>query len=564
MAIVQHRDDKQGREVAPVRHLGDLSLDAPRQERLHAKKAGQKQKEEERNRPPLLTSEEIDGFVQQLGLEGSMHGRDLAGGFGRVFIARDARLSRSVAVKVLYKKWEPNRFKREGVSIQNLCGKIPMHTNLVVIYASGETKDYFFYTMECANDCAEEGEAFKPDILTERIKKRKREGGGLPEPSEVIWLFQKLLNGLEVLHSNGLAHLDIKPDNIIFVGEEPKIGDFSLLTSISVLPGLVAGTPGYVPGNPRLLKDGSVDGVDRDLYAMGKLLYRYVTCNSVDDYSDFPELKEDMPLQKRLFYQKLNNFLLRACNAVEEFRFHDVEDFRQNLLACLPIEKEKKRWGPILGGAGVVLAVVVAAVYAFKNGEGATREQFAVMPAEALGSINELSSAFGENLHAKSSYCLGFIDHPERQTGVQVLDEHGSPTSDYCRTARSTVLQLAPGKTLMVPLPFAISNNFEFAFLCCGNTPCEIGVQIVQPKHWWRPEKELVHLTIGIDDVAFLGDFRVFLQDNRISFGVNGGKTVFEKIKGIPADASLRLFFSSEQSGEVALSFFKCWEGGGD
>ncbi|MBQ7179521.1 MAG: hypothetical protein IJS08_19035 [Victivallales bacterium] len=564
MAKVPHKDERQhSQDDAPLRQEGALSLDLARLATTRVREAEQDQgKEKKRKAPPRLSEEEIAEFIRQLGLEGCMHGSDLAGGFGRVFIARDSRLGRSVAVKVLYKQWEPSRFKREGLSIQTLCGKIPMHANLVTIYASGETKDYFLYSMECANNCAVEGMSFKPDTLTERIDRRRRRGAELPEPSEVIGLFQKLLNGLEVLHSKGLAHLDIKPDNVIFVGDEPKIGDFSLLTSNSVSSELVGGTRWFIPDNPRILEDGSYDGVDQDLFSMGNILYCYVTCNSAKEYSQFPELEDVIPLRKRLFYQKLNNFLLNACNSQEEFRFHSVKEFRENLLACLPVDEKRKQKRAIWGMIGLGLAVVLAGVVAVVKGDGKAVERFAAMPAEALGSINELSPAFGGNLHAKSSYCLGYLDTPERESGLLVLNQDGKPTNDYGRTSRSTVLRLSPGKQFMVPVPFPISRNFEFAFLCSGNTPCTIGVQIVRPKCWWRPEKRLVHLSIGIEDVAFLEDFRVFLQDNRLSFGMNGGKTVSEKMEGIPADASLQLLFSSDQSGDIALSFFKYWEGG--
>ena len=302
--------------------------------------------------PPPLATEELHRVASQLGLDVNELQQSMKGGFGSVFIAEDHGLSRRVAIKILYKDWKPERMRREIVALRTFCSNESLHSHLIAIYSCFETEHYFCYTMECADNCAPAGAEYKPDSLSNRITQHDK----LPSTDEIAVFFHQLLDAVEFLHSQKLVHLDIKPDNILFVKGKLKLADYSLITSMDDVIEKSCGTSGFVPPNQRRGANGGLDGMDQDLYALGVVLHCYAE-NSLtwDGVSSFPR-----ELQSQPFYKKLNRFLLKACNACEPERFHNVSELRQGFDACFP---QKRQWSKMLMvGIPVVLLIAVLAL----------------------------------------------------------------------------------------------------------------------------------------------------------------------------------------------------------
>lgn len=199
------------------------------------------------------------------------------GGMGVVYKARDSRLDRNVAVKVLPKNLAEDadalaRFKKEAKAVAALS-----HPNILAIHDFGQEEGSVYAAMELL-----EGET-----LRDRLK-----GGGLPVRKATEFALQ-IVNGLAAAHEKGITHRDLKPENI-FLPESGtgtlKILDFGLARmdsvaahgkdvatmSLSTEPGRVMGTVGYMaPEQVRAQPD--LVGPHTDIFAFGAVLYEMLT-----------------------------------------------------------------------------------------------------------------------------------------------------------------------------------------------------------------------------------------------------------------------------------------------
>ena len=195
------------------------------------------------------------------------------GGMGQVYRARDTRLGRDVAIKVLPPAFatDPDRrarFDREAQAIAALS-----HPHIVSVFDAGLHGDLAYVVMELL-----EGET-----LRERLA-----DGALPLRKAIEYGVQ-IARGLAAAHDKSLVHRDLKPDNLFVTSAgHVKILDFGLARStkeasgtggtetVAALtdPGQVMGTMGYMA--PEQVRGRHVDG-RADLFAFGAVLYEMVT-----------------------------------------------------------------------------------------------------------------------------------------------------------------------------------------------------------------------------------------------------------------------------------------------
>ena len=187
-----------------------------------------------------------------------------AGGMGEVYKARDTRLDRTVAIKVVpeHVAADPDlkrRFEREAKTISSLN-----HPNICTLHDIGNQSGIDFLVMEYL-----EGET-----LEERLRR-----GALPL-GDAVQHALVILSTLEAVHRRGLMHRDLKPANLFLTTHGLKLLDFGLARPIE--PALTATTAkmtqaGTVLGTPQYLAPESLYGqpVDAraDLFAVGTLLY---------------------------------------------------------------------------------------------------------------------------------------------------------------------------------------------------------------------------------------------------------------------------------------------------
>lgn len=234
-----------------------------------------------------------------------------SGAFGDVWKAKDMN-GVPRAVKVLNK----TRLKNLGVLEKEIRGlqlyrtKVPKDRHLVEIFHVGETESHIYYVMDLADNISVSTSEYIPDSMAERLKIKKRFTA-----EESLYLVGKMLDAVELLHKAGLAHRDIKPGNIIYIGGTPKLADIGLVTTDAT--GItLAGTMGFVPPE-------RVSGAETDLYALGKLLYCVYTGKTPESFPSLSGVPADTPEGK-----KLNKLILKACDKNLSNRFRSAHEFK--------------------------------------------------------------------------------------------------------------------------------------------------------------------------------------------------------------------------------------------
>ena len=209
-----------------------------------------------------------------------------AGGMGEVYRAKDTRLDRTVAIKVLplHLSADPEarqRFDREARSISSLS-----HPNICQLYDVGHQDGIDFLVMEFL-----EGET-----LAARIQK-----GPLPT-EQVLKVGTEICDGLEKAHKTGVVHRDLKPANIMLTKSGAKLMDFGLAKSTvavavpnssmtSPLGTPVSGQPltqaGAIIGTFQYMSPEQVEGKEADarsdIFSLGSLLYEMATAQRAFD-----------------------------------------------------------------------------------------------------------------------------------------------------------------------------------------------------------------------------------------------------------------------------------------
>lgn len=208
------------------------------------------------------------------------------GGMGTVYLARQLSLDRSVALKVMSRRWANDpvfvaRFTREAYAAAQLN-----HPNLVQVYDIGEVEGTKFFSMEF--------------VAGKSISDMIRDDGKI-DPETAVGFALQAARGLKLAHDRGMIHRDIKPDNLLVDGHGlVKVADLGLVktpdlahdadkldsdassaSGLYTIPAdmtgcrMALGTPAYM--SPEQCRDAA--GVDHraDIYSLGCTLYVMVT-----------------------------------------------------------------------------------------------------------------------------------------------------------------------------------------------------------------------------------------------------------------------------------------------
>ena len=237
------------------------------------------------------------------------------GQFGGVWLVRD--LSKQIVALKLIPKKAFKQLEAEKDGLIAYRSKIKNFEHLVQIYHVGQTEDFFYYTMEAAYSVSDE--YYIPMTLSRLLEHC------IFSPKDSADISVDILEGLQLLHSNNLAHRDIKPDNIILIDNKIKICDVSLIIGKDTRS--TAGTEYFMPQDVDEIPEEHF-GIDCDLFATGKVLYAML--NNDENITMFPHIDKKILCDK--LARKLNLIINKACSPSYKDRYSSTIDFIQALL----------------------------------------------------------------------------------------------------------------------------------------------------------------------------------------------------------------------------------------
>src|SRR5881628_1706628 len=184
------------------------------------------------------------------------------GGMATVYLARDLRHGRLVAIKVLRPEIAaalgPERFLREIELAARLT-----HPHILPLHDSGQAGGFLYYVM--------------PYIEGESLRERLAREGPLPL-EDALRITREVASALSYAHNHDVVHRDIKPENILLSGGEAVVADFGIARAITQAAGtrltetgIPVGTPAYM--SPEQASGGGLVDGRSDIYSLGCVLY---------------------------------------------------------------------------------------------------------------------------------------------------------------------------------------------------------------------------------------------------------------------------------------------------
>jgi eukaryotic-like serine/threonine-protein kinase len=198
-----------------------------------------------------------------------------AGGMGEVYRARDTRLGRDVAIKILPKEMSADPIRKQRFDLEAKTISSLNHPHICTLHDIGSQDGVDYLVMECV-----EGET-----LAKRLEK------GPPPLEQVLKYGAQIADALDKAHRAGIVHRDLKPGNIMLTAAGAKLLDFGLakaaapLVSGATLTAAVPTTPvtqeGTIVGTFQYMSPEQVEGKEldgrSDIFSLGAVLYEMLT-----------------------------------------------------------------------------------------------------------------------------------------------------------------------------------------------------------------------------------------------------------------------------------------------
>jgi eukaryotic-like serine/threonine-protein kinase len=273
-----------------------------------------------------------------------------AGGMGEVYRARDARLDRTVAIKVLPPSFSADRDRMQRFAQEARAAAALNHPNILSIFDIGDEQGSPYVVSELL-----EGETLRERLRSGAISVRKAIEYGL-----------QVARGLAAAHEKGIVHRDLKPENLFITSDgRVKILDFGLakLTRPEAVtgadaptvhavtePGLIMGTAGYM--SPEQVRGQAADARS-DIFSFGAILYEMISGKrafhgetSADTMSAI--LKEEVPELSetaRSVPAGLERIVRHCLEKHPSQRFHSAGDLAFDLESLTEISATSSKSG---------------------------------------------------------------------------------------------------------------------------------------------------------------------------------------------------------------------------
>lgn len=271
------------------------------------------------------------------------------GGMGVVFKARQVKLNRIVALKMILSgelagEEEVQRFKKEAEAAANLD-----HPGIVPIFETGEHQGQHYFSMGFVSG----------QSLASCIK------SGPLSPNEAAEIVKKVAEAVAYAHAMGVIHRDLKPGNVLLDAKgEPKVADFGLAKQVEsdsdlTRTGVVMGTPSYMPPEQA---SGKIEEVDprSDVYSLGAILYCALTgrppFQSANPLDTLRQVLEREPFStdslNTAVPKDLNTICLKCLQKPKHLRYGSAQELADELTRFLrgepiiarPVSRPERLW----------------------------------------------------------------------------------------------------------------------------------------------------------------------------------------------------------------------------
>ena len=316
-----------------------------------------------------------------------------AGGMGEVYRARDARLNRDVAVKILPAAFSVDPERLQRFAQESRAAAALNHPNILSIYDIGNDRGAPYVVSELL-----EGETLRDRLRNGALSSRK-----------AIEYAQQIVRGLAAAHEKGIVHRDLKPENLFltndghakildfglakFTTSEADISDNAPTIQVATEAGTVLGTAGYM--SPEQVRGKAADPRS-DIFAFGAILYEMLSGkrafhgdSAADTMSailkeDPPELAETnrnvSPALERIVRHCLEKNPAERFQSARDVAFNlealtDISTSSRGAMRAIPEEPAARRWLlPLLGG--LLLLASWVGIYRFAHRSAAANPTF--------------------------------------------------------------------------------------------------------------------------------------------------------------------------------------------
>jgi len=234
------------------------------------------------------------------------------GGMATVYLAKDLRLDREVAVKIIHPHLsEDPVFRDKFFREARMLAKVN-HANLVNIFDQGDDQGHAFIVLELVQGIT----------LRDAIK----DFGALGTP-QVLQVSKAMLSALAQAHASGVVHRDLKPENVLLSDDgRIKVTDFGLARELSANTdtGSLVGTVAYLA--PEVIRKGKAE-TPSDIYSFGIMLYEMLTGEQPFQGDDAIQIAY-MHTSERVSSAKALN--PKVVNALDELMLWCTEPLPQN------------------------------------------------------------------------------------------------------------------------------------------------------------------------------------------------------------------------------------------
>ena len=380
------------------------------------------------------------------------------GGMAVVYLARDLKNGRKVALKVLR---PPLGDSLAGERfLQEIAIAAPLvHPNIVAVHDSGEAQGLLYYTMPYV-----EG-----PTLRERIEREVQ----LPI-EDAISIARQVASALDYAHKQGAVHRDIKPDNILLLGDHVLVADFGLARAITraaskplTTHGIVVGTPSYM--SPEQCTPGAKVGAASDIYSLGCVVFEMIAGvppfrgATVDVLMSHHQVSAPPSLcdERRRCPEALDKTVRRALAKAPADRYRTAGEFVQAMEAAIRDDGVAKRPADRIGptdfasrertitlarraqlwvvGALIVLAAATALAWRTRDSAASLDpSRIVVFPLR-----DERSTGSEESGEAVATYIGYALDETRPLKWLEAWDLIEDETSDLSKMGRAASRELS-------------------------------------------------------------------------------------------------------------------------